>query len=327
MNKHLHYDEADLPALNAVAAQVQKAMGGNVVLREDAGILTARDLDYVKKQVYERKFPEMMALMLIPRDTESPEYAETVTYKYYDAVGMAKVISNYADDLPRVDVMGKEHTIKVRQIGDAYGYNFKELAASAANGINLPTRKAEQARRAIEIKLNQIALMGDEEHGLFGLVNHPNIGVTTLPSQKNWLTDNPTAAELIKDVGAMHDAVLVQSKNAHRPNAFWLSVRHAAVLKNTLVPDSGGKTVWERLRERYPNLRFVEMAELDAVGFGGRSKMFMGEFDVMNMHHETPQAFRQHPAEVRGLEVVVPCTASTAGVTVHYPLAFTYAEA
>lgn len=326
MGKHLHYDEADLPALKSVAAAVLAA-AGNAVLREDVGILTARELDYVKKRVYERKLPEMPVLSLIPRDSEAPEWAQTVTYMVYDKVGMAKIIANYADDLPRADVSGVERTVKVRNLGVSYGFNVQELAASAALGKNLPTRKADAARMAVEVKLNQIAVFGDEQHGLFGLANHPNIGVTTLPSGKNWLTDNPTAAELIKDVGAMYDAVLVQSQNVHRPNAFWLSVRHAALLKNTLVPDSGGKTVWERLRERYADVRFVELAELSGIGYGGKGKLFMGEFDAMNVYHDTPEAFRQHAAEVRGLEVVVACTAATAGVVVPYPLALTYAEA
>lgn len=326
MTKHLHHDEADLPAMNGIALHVQAALG-NIVLREDAGILTARQLDYVKKQVYERKFPEMAALTLIPRDSETPEWAETVTYTYYDAVGMAKIIANYADDLPRADVSGKQESVKVFTVADSYGFNFRELAAAAANGTNLPMRKAEAARRAVEVKLNQIAMLGDEQYGLFGLANHPNIGVTTLPSGKNWLTDSPSAAELLKDIGTMYDAVRTQSKNTHMPNTFLLSVRHAAVLKDTLVPDSGGKSVWEKVRERYPSLRVVETAELDGIGYGGRSKMFMGEFDPSNLHHDTPEAFRQHPAEQRNLEIVVACTASTAGVVVHYPLALTYAEA
>lgn len=327
MTKHQHYDEADLPALTSIAANVRAAIGAGVVLREDVGILNARELDYVKKQVYERKFPQMKILELIPRDSEAPEHAETITYRYHDAVGMAKVIANYADDLPRVDVTGKEQTVKVYTVADSYGYNYRELAASVATGANLPIRKAEAARRAVEIKLNKIALFGDAAHNIYGLANHPNIGVTTLPSQKNWLTDNPTAEELLADVNAMYDAVLMQSKNVHMPNAFLLSIRHASILKRKTLPDSGGKTVWQRLHEDYPDMRFVELAELGATGFGGRSKMFMGEFDANNLHLDVPQAFMQHPAEQRGLEIVVACTATTAGLVVHYPLALTYAEA
>lgn len=326
MPKHMHYDEADLVATSALADKV-KATTGIAAVREDVGIFTARELDFVKKQVYEKKYPEMKGLLLVPMSHDAPEWAETVTYKYFDEVGMAKVIANYADDLPRADVSAKERTVRVRTIGNSYGYNIRELAVSVATGQNLPTRKATAARRAVEIKLNKTALFGDSDYNLFGLANHPNIGVVTLPSGKNWLTEKPTAMELIDDVSTMYDAVALQSNDIHTPNRFVVPTRHASVLENTIVPDSGAKTVWQFLRDKYNNVEFVKVSELGEAGTYKRGKMFMGEFDNSNLSLEIPEPFKQHPAEARNLELLVNCTASTAGVIVHYPLALVYAEA
>lgn len=320
---HTHYDEQDLPALKAVEQHVLAAIGA-VNMREDASIFAARELDYVKAQVYERKFPEMMGLTLVPTSSDAPEWAETITYTYYDEVGMAKIIANYADDLPRADVAGQEKTVRVKVIGDSYGYNFRELAASLATGKNLPQRKAMAARRAIDIKLNSIAMIGDDSHGLFGLVSHPNIGMTTLPSGKNWATGNPTPQELIKDVNAMYDAVRIQSKGVHKPNKMLLATSRLNILKRTLVPDSGGKSVLALLKENFDGVEFVEVPELDSQS---STIMFMGEFDESNINHELPMPFMQHPAEQRNLEIVINCTASSAGVIVYYPLAFTKGNA
>lgn len=323
--KHEHYDEADLQAMNAVVPAVSAVMG-NVAMREDAGIFSARELDYIKAQTYGLKFPEMKGLSLVPIASDAPEWVDTITYKYFDEVGMAKIIADYADDLPRADVVGVERTIKVRQIGVSYGYNTRELAASLATGRNLPLRKAQAARRAVDVKLNQIAMVGDAQYGLFGLTNHPNIGTTTLPSAKDWLADNPTAQELLDDVAALYDAVRVQSKGIHTPNRILLPTKHLSLLRRTYLPDSNGKTVLERLQNDYPALQFVEVPELQAAS-GQKSKIFIGEFDASNITHEMPQPFKQLPAEARNLEIVVNCTAASGGVAVHYPLAFSSATA
>lgn len=326
MQKHTHYDAADLPAIEAVIPHVL-AQTGNMQFREDAGIFTARELDYVKAQVYGKLYPEMKGLSLIPVSSDAPEWAETVTYIVYDDVGMAKIIANYADDLPRADVKGAEHTARVKVVGDSYGYNFRELAASMATGRNLPMRKADAARRAVDVKLNSIAIKGDALHGLYGLTNHPNIGVTTLPSAKNWVTGSPTVDELIADVHALYDAVRVQSNGVHTPTKILLPTSRLNVLKRTLIPNTGAKSVLAYLKEEYPALEFVDVPELENTGTGGKGKIFIGEFNEVNINHEMPMQFTQHPAETRGLEVVVACTAATAGVLVHYPLAFTTAEA
>lgn len=323
--KHQHYDEADLPAMNTIALAVSSVMG-NVAMREDAGILSARELDFVKAQTYGLKFPEMKGLSLVPMASDVPEWVDTITYVYYDEVGMAKIIANYADDLPRADVEGKEVTLKVKQLGVSYGYNNRELAQSLATGRNLPMRKAAAARRAIDVKLNQIAMVGDNQYGLYGLTNHPNIGITTLPSNKDWNTGSPTAQELLDDVAALYDAVRVQSKGVHTPNQILLPTKHLSLLRRTYLSNSNGKTVLERLQNDYPALQFVEVPELQAQA-GQKSQIIIGEFDATNITHEMPQPFKQLPAEARNLEIVVNCTAASAGVAVHYPLAFTSAKA
>ena len=114
----------------------------------------------------------MIGLSLVPIASDVPEYAETVVYKTYDTVGMAKIVANYADDLPRADVLGTEYTVRVKTVADSYGFNIMELKASAGLGTNLPTRKGEAARRAIEVKLNKVAMVGDAEYGLYGMTTH-----------------------------------------------------------------------------------------------------------------------------------------------------------
>ena len=318
MNEHMHYDEADLAGVHAIAQQ----MGG---LREDESIFAARQLDYVKARTYDRKLPPMKGLTLVPQTSEVPEWAETFTYRYFDQVGMAKVVANYADDLPRADVKGAEKTVRIKDIGDSYGYNVSELRASLALGANLPTRKASAARRAIEVKLNQIAMVGDTKYGLFGLTNHPNIGLTVVPNG-DWANPTTTADQILADLDALYNAVRKQSNGVHTPNRLAVPTDQHAALTSKRLPDTMGETVWSFFKKKHVQLELEEVPELEAAGAGGTNLAVMYEFSEENLSMENPMPFNQLPAQARNLELVVPCLARTAGVTVYYPLALTKAE-
>lgn len=316
--EHMHYDQADLAGVQAFAP----TMGG---LREDEGIYAARELDYVKSRTYDKKLPPMKGLQLVPQSSEVPEWAETYTYKVYDQVGIARIIANYADDLPRVDVYGQEVTARIKDIGDSYGYNVGELRASMAMRTSLPTRRAAAARRAIEVKQNQIAMVGDAQHKLYGLTNHPNIGVTT-GLNGNWANPATTADQILDDLNALYNAVRLQSKGVHTPNVLAIpSTQHAALYSKRLA-DSGGLTVGEFFIKQHPGLRIEDVPELADAGTGGVSMAIMYERSEENLSMENPMPFNQLAAQARNLELVVPCLARTGGVAVYYPLALTKAE-
>lgn len=311
---HMTYDEADVNEVLSFA----KSKGHN--FNQDQGILAARDLDYVKAKVYERKIPGLEALNILPRVSDVSEWAETIAYKSFDQVGMAKIISNYADDLPRADVSGKEITVPVRTLGDSYGYNINELNASVALGVSLPQRKANAARLAIEVKQAKIALVGDEDHGLYGLTNHPNIGIT-VGTKGNWADPATTGKDIVQDVHMMYNAILSQSLNVHKPNLLALPFKAYTALKSKYLSNDSNKTAFDAVRDAYPDLRIEGFHEFNEIK--GQSLAVMGEVNEDNIALEEVMPFNQLPSQARNLELVVPCMARTGGVSVHYPLALT----
>lgn len=109
-----------------------------------------------------------MALLNI--STEAGAGAEYITYRQYDSVGVAKIIANYADDLPRADVTGKEFTSPIRGIGIGYGYSVQEIRAAEMTGKALDARKASAAMKAHEQLINRLIFNGDAEYGLPGFL-------------------------------------------------------------------------------------------------------------------------------------------------------------
>ena len=130
---HMHYDELDLAAIQSTGR-----------LDANESIFFARELDYVKSKAYDVKYPANNALALFPVSSEADAGADTISYESYDMVGMAKIISNYADDLPRADVKGTLNTVKVFSIGVSYGYSTKDIRRSRMAGKNLLPAKRKQ---------------------------------------------------------------------------------------------------------------------------------------------------------------------------------------
>lgn len=313
---HMKYDAADLDTIMSASDRLG--------IREDAGIFLARQLDYVKSRIYDVNQAPLRGLQLVPMSTEVPEFAESFTYRIWDMVGMAVFISNYADDLPRVDVQGEEKTSMLKSIGDAYGYSLDEMRTAQALGVALSERKGRAARRAIEELINRVCLVGDTKHGFYGITNHPNIGETVING--NWTDPATTGLQILDDLFAMYDAVRIQSFGYHLPNTLGIAPTRQTVLSRKSVNGENGtfESVWTRFSAQYPNVQMIDAYELEPSAQGANdSTVLMYERDVDNLSIEIPRPFEQLPAEKRNLEMVIDCISKISGVILYRPLSIT----
>lgn len=316
---HEHYDEYDLIA---VADFVDRNF------REDtdaSGIWLARQLDYVKARTYNRLLPGRNADRLVPDATDAPEWVETITIRVFDQVGMAKIISNYADDLPRADILGSARSVTVRTLGDAYGYNVNELRASRATGMGLDAKKADAARFAIDLKIATIKLKGDPEFGLYGLFTHPNIPQYAFVNQADWAT--LTGDQIYANLVGMVTAFTAQNLGVHVPNYLELATRAYVAATSKFVTGPGGWpiTAMTMFNQNFPTVTVENIWECTGAGQGanaGKDVALLYERNIQNIEHEFIMPFSQLPPEARNLEIVVDCMARSGGVNIYYPLAF-----
>src|SRR5690606_31034056 len=80
----------------------------------------SRELEYLIARTYDVQYPALRARDFIPIDSSIPEYAQSFVWRSYDQVAAAKIIASYADDLPRVDIVGQEVAQAIRDIGASY---------------------------------------------------------------------------------------------------------------------------------------------------------------------------------------------------------------
>ena len=315
MNKH--YDQADLKAIKDTNA-----------FNEDVSVFLAQQLTHVRNQALEVKKAPLNAFQVFPVTTDIPKGADSAVQYIYDAVGIAKVIADYADDLPRVDVFATEQVVRVKDLGVSYGYSDKELANAAYARVNLSASKATKSRRAIDLKINQIAWKGDTANKITGFLNNPNISEYTLPKGASGQTTfvSKTEAEILKDITGFLQTIADATNEVEQANTLLLAPNAYAHLATTRLADSD-RTLLEFVRQVNPNLtRIMKVGELKGASADGSDMMVAGYFDPDYIKLEIPERFDQKPAERRNLETVINCTASVAGVTVAIPMAFVKAK-
>jgi hypothetical protein len=283
-------------------------------------------LEQVKTTTYNRRYPALKARMLFPVSHEINPGAAAIVYHIYDQVGVAKVIADYADDLPRVDVIGEEVLGKIKGLGAAYGYSTQEIRAANYAGMPLEQRRANAAHDAIEQLINRLAFVGDANYGLVGIINHPNIPHTTVPadgtgSTTTWSTKNP--AQIVRDFGLLINNVLALTKGVEQVNTVLLPIEQYQLVATTQNSAASDTTILNFVRANYPGVTFESLAfELDGAGVDnpGADVAIAYNRDPQKVTLEIPMEFMQHEPEKRNLEYVVDCEARFAGVRLYYPL-------
>lgn len=311
---------------------MEKIISQNLDANESA--FFARELEFVKAKTFDVKYPNLKAVILIPVSTEAGPGAETITYQQFNQAGIAKIIANYADDLPRADVFGKEFTSNVRGIGASYGYSVQEVRAANMAGRPLTAKKAIAARKANDQAVNRIGWFGDATHGLLGFLNQPNVPAAIVPAGTTsgnvpWIGATPkNPAEILQDMNDSVTRIISITLGVENPNTMLLPIDQQRKIATTRLDSGTDTTILEFFLRNNPQIQMVEWVnELKAVsplpsGGGGPADIGITyERSTEVLSFEIPQPFEQFPAQERGLEFLVPVHSRCGGVIVYQPLA------
>jgi hypothetical protein len=298
-------------------------------LDANESIFFARELEMIKSRSYDILYPELKATRLIPVSTEAGSGAESITYQQYDSVGVMKIIADYADDLPRADVKGKEFTSVVRSLGGSYGYSVQEIRAAQMAGKPLQQRKANAVRSANDQQVNRIAWFADGSKtyaGLYGFFYNPNTTKSAAPTGA-WLTGPKSADLIIADVNFTINKIPDLTLGIEVPDTVLISPLEYSYIATTPRSATSDTTILEFLRRVHPGVTFVQLQEAKAVAINPRTGAapavnlliaYKSNPDKLTL--EIPQPFEQFAAQERNLEFVVPAHSRIGGVIMYYPL-------
>lgn len=283
-------------------------------------------LEYLKAQTYDVKYPALKARQFIPVSNEASNADETVSYEQWDEFGMAQILANGADDLPLIDALAKKFSAPIKSLGAKYSYSMQDVRRSAENNRRLVPKKANAARRAIETLIDDIGVSGDDRTGLKGIANNANVTLVT-PDTGTWAT--ATGLEMYDDVCKLLNSIVTASQDVFEATQVVLPTAQYQLIAKKLMTTTGDgpRTVLEALQAAFPEVTFSRWNKLkdkDAGGTGPRIIAYPLDAEVLQM--EIPQEFEQFPPQAKNLNMEVPCHARTGGVNVYYPVAMAYMD-
>lgn len=291
-----------------------------------------RQLLYVKAQTYDVKYPAQKARMFIPVSHDVPTGAETWSYWQYDSYGMAKIISNYANDFPNVDVKVAEFPQKIVPLGASYTYTVQDLrriafiaASGTQRGTNIDVKRAARARMAIEQAIDDIAAVGAPDAGFYGFINNPNVPVLAAPTG-NWKTATPL--QIIADLNAMWQTIMNSTNQIEVPDAMVFAPESFNIIVGQPFSTLGNVTTAKWFIDNNPHIQdldqWYKLAKADAAGTGPRNMCYRRDPNAVFL--EIPQEFEQFAPQLEGMQYTVPCHARIAGVAFPYPLSALYMD-
>lgn len=286
-------------------------------------------LALIKARTYDVRHKALKALTLLPVSTEQDPGAEHIIWRSFDQVGIAKLVSDYANDYPRVDIGGEEHTSPIKEIGASYGYSIKEIRRAQKAGVSLDAKKAEACRRAIDEKQDSIAWKGDAKGKLPGFFNHPGITEYVAPNgaggSKTWASK--TADEIVADFAAIISTAPESTNGIEQPDTVIMPLSLYNKLQNTPYGSNRDKTVLGFIRENYPQITRIDwVQDLVGAGAGNTSRVMAYARDPMKVEVQIPQRFEQMPPQLTGKVYDIICSQSTGGTLVYYPQSVVFCD-
>lgn len=295
---------------------------------EDASetLVFARQLETIKNRLYEKKYAELKGRKLVPFSNEAGLETEYLTYRLWDGVTLAVLVTNYAMDFPLVTASGQEFTVKYHEYGNAYGFSLIDLRKAAKAGVELQSRYAMLARRGHELVMDDEVAFGVPQLKTFGIANHPNVPLITLP---NGTWASASGLDILEDMNHLVTEMFNNSLEIWQGDTMVMSTLAFRKIATTLLDTANGSniTVLEAFLKQNPGINvssWTRLSTANAAGTNGRILFYKRDPEVMEF--EVGREFEIFPPEQKGLMISYPCISKAAGVSLHHPLAVAYAD-
>lgn len=305
-------------------------------LDANESIFFERELESIKKKAYEKEYPKLKGIEIFPVSREAGIADESIVYRFYDKRGVAKIIANYADDIPTSEVTGEEFTSSIRGIASGYEYNLLEIRAANQTGKPLKQKKADSARFSNDVKVNDIAFFGDEKYKLYGLLNNPNVtagSVRAGATSGNLKFEEKNPDEILYDLNMGVTDIRDLTNGVEEPDTLLLPVKQYGIVTSTYRSSGSDMTILEAFLKANPNITRVEwVAELKDVATlpsgdtGPKDCMVFFERDIDKLSLEIPQDWEQLAPQPSNYAFKVPCHSRCGGLLIYYPLSVNIVE-
>lgn len=326
------YDEkeaelfADIASVPAYFVQATSAMG---VTDAQETMVFARQLEHIKKRVYEVQYPELKGRTLVPEGNEANETTEYLTYRVWEGYTMAKVIGNGDTDIPLVARSAREVSVKGYRAANGYQFTVDDLRSAQALNLPLVDDYAKQVRLGFEILREEHTAFGCPEQGSnnFGLLNHPNVPVVALPNG-DWANPATTGEEILEDLNHIVTQMPVTTNEILFGDTMVMTYEARRLIATKLLNSANGSniTVLKAFQEANPGVAVETWRKCRTAAADGGARIVFYKKDPSVLEFEVAQAFEQMPAEIRAWTFTVVCRVKWFGLQVQLPHGLSYSD-
>lgn len=288
-----------------------------------------RELEHIAAETFDVIYAEQMIRQLVPVSHEIEPGAESYTYRQFDQVGIAKIVSDYADDMPIVSVLGKEFTSNIKTLAVGYFYTLQEIRAAAKVNRPLDAMKAKTARDAFEQAVDRIGTNGDAASGLLGFLNQPNALSYVIPNggggQATWASKQPD--EIVADITGITNFIFSTTKQVEKPDTLVLPTTQYDLIVSTPRSINSDTTIHDFILRTNPFLKsIVSWYKLAGAGAAGKDRMVAYTRSPAKLRLHIPLEQQPLPPQPKNLGFKVPTEGRIGGVVAMYPYSLCYGD-
>lgn len=307
------------------ASQSIEAMRGRGFrFDSQSSLMLAQQLTVIETRIYEAVYPALKARKAIATGDEAIQPgARFYIWNRTEYHGNAAVIANGSTDIPRVSAKVAPTQWSVDTIADQFNYSIDDLAAAALSGVPVDITLQMAARKAIETKLDDLALFGQTTLNKTGFANDAACTSAAIAATSDWTVSGTTAQVIFDDAVRLINGVQNASAEVFNCNAVLFSL-DAWTNGLTRTHAFGGKPILEMLRDAFPEVSFDKCSKLDTAASGSKplAIAYQKTPDVASL--AIPEEFNMLPPNPNGMGFDVVCRLKTLGCMVKQPLGMVY---
>lgn len=294
-----------------------------------SAVFFEQQLRHIRQEVVLDQQVPLSGFKVIPQNTNIASHATQYEHRMYEPLGVARFISDYADDLPLVDIATRSEVFNLRTFGCAYQFSLEEIEASAATpGLELEKKRAMAARLVTEQKFNRIMFWGDPDTRLFGLLNYPYIPRRLLDVKFSYETSDPH--DILNELNELVNSIFDLTETTGYPDYMGMPPAAYTHIASRALREGSDTTILQHFMMNNPFFKdggTVEpLQELKGAGPDGEDLIFVGRRDENLFSHALARPFTQLAPEARNLAIITNCHAKSGGVACDRPLELVIGE-
>jgi hypothetical protein len=320
---------------------VTDAIAEAIGIKSDSAesVFVERQLLSLRAKLYEPKRGPYQARVLMPVNNEDDPGAKTIAYQIMDGVGVAKLISDYAKDFPRVDVFIREEYAPIKGIGASFGISVDEMRSAAFAKRPLSTMKrTPRARRWIRSssasRCSATRRTGSSACSRCRTSRPRRSRRARRPARPGATAPavgagNKTPDEILADLNRAISTVRTLTQDNEYIDTILIPIAQHNVIKTKARTTTSDTTILKFFLENnsdIPGLQVIAVPRIAGKGAGATDRLMGYRRDPDVIELPEPLPFTMSPPQMEGRELVTYCESKMAAPINRLPLACIYLD-